>query len=228
MTRTTLQYLEQVETFFLAQCGRGLMVSPADAQLVGELEAGGVPVDVVCRGIAHAFAARRDERAFGGQAPRSIRGCQGFIDVEVQAWRNKDVGRNEWQSARDLERNALWLAELLSRIEGAGRQAGDPVRGHWRRAWRGVRDLQTRVERDPRHSATVQDSLRTLEAHLCSELLGSLAPIEAMQLRRSAEGRVIVARELADSRAYADAHAAALHSTLRERFGLFSLLPENV
>lgn len=227
VTRTSLQYLEQVETFFLSQCGRGLMVSPADAQLVRGWEDAGVPADIVCRGLARAFAARSGEqRAFGGNIPRSIRACQAFVEVEVQSWLARAVGRNEWQPERDALRTEGWLTQLLERIEGAGRTAPDPAKGYWRRAWRGVRDLLYSVQRDAGKLGGVPAALGALEAQLLGELLAGLAPIEAVALRRRADAAVHLPRAEVSPRAYAAAQQLALEAELRTRFGLFPLVPE--
>lgn len=230
VTRTSLYYLEQVETFFLSLCGRGLMVSPADAQLVHAWEEAGVPADVVCRGIAHAFAKRRSEgrsRAFGSDAPRSIRGCQAFIELEVQSWHSREVGRNDWQPERDAVRTEEWLGQLLERIEVAGRGSPDPAaKSYWRRAWRGVRDLLYSVQRDAGKLGGASLTLASLEAQLLAELFAGLAPIEAVNLRRRAEATVHLSRTEVSPRAYAAAQQLALESELRARFGLFSLVPE--
>ena len=235
-TRTTLQYLEQVETFFLAQRGRGLMVSPADAQFLGELELRGVPVEVVCRGVARAFAAKHGAAlGYGDHAPRSLRGCQGHIEQEIESWRARDVGRNEWSATDALSADAppppppdheaalRRLEALRLEIERQGKAAAEPQRAYYRRAWRHVKDLHTSVERDGARAATLASALSAMEARLLGDLYAQLAPIEQIMLRRRAEARIRLDARTASPKAVAEQLRLALEAELRHSLQLVPL-----
>jgi hypothetical protein len=225
-TRTMLAYLEQIEEFFLSHRGRGLMVSPDDAAYVRELESLGVPADVVCRGVARAFADRRPGTAPGAQAPQSLRACRGYVDVEIDAWRAKEVGRNDWQDTRAREQLLGELAALLSRIERLGRDSHDPQRTYYRRAWRGVRDLHARASREGTENVLASHSLAALESKALADFLGALAPIEQVHVRREAESRVSLSRAEISARAWEAAVLASLEAVLRETYCLVPLVLE--
>lgn len=235
-TRTTLQYLEQVETFFLAQRGRGLMVSPADAQFLGELEVRGVPVEVVCRGVARAFAAKHGAAlGYGDQAPRSLRACQSHIEREIESWRARDVGRNAYspeaqsspeevpQALEDQTAALRRLDGLRAEIERRGRVAAEPARAYYRRAWRHVKDLHLAVERDATRAASACTAVSAIETRLLGELYAQLAPIEQLMLRRRAEARVRLDARHASEKAVADQLQRALEDELRHSLDLLSL-----
>jgi hypothetical protein len=220
-SKSTLRYLEEVEAFFLARRGRGLMISPADAQILRELEEAGVPTAVVCRGIARAFEAH--EGRPNDAPPRSVRACLPFVEEEVRRWRAKEVGRNTWDVAREARRARAGLSDLLERIEAEGRVARPEARAYYRRAFRGVREIQAALLRDPGTSAHVAQDLAALESRLLAETLAGLSPAESLALCRRAEARIALRRESASERAWAAALQAAREEALRDALGLIPL-----
>jgi hypothetical protein len=216
-----LAYLEAVESFFLARRGRGLMLSPADAHLVRDLQESGVPAEVVCRAVARAFEARE-------RPPRSLRACAGFIEAEVSLWRAKEVGRNAWDPELERRRVERQLAALLARIEAAGRHARDDVaRQAHRRAWRSVRDLLESVRQRSDAHPRVARALADLESRLLADALAALPPAEALVLRERAEARVAPRRHSASDRAFAAALRAAAEAEARTALGLVPLVLED-
>ena len=219
--KSTLKYLEEVEAFFLARRGRGLMISPADAQLLRELEEAGVPAALVCRAIARAFEVHEGRPT--DAPPRSVRACLSFIEEEVRRWRAKEVGRNTWDVALEARRARAGLSDLLDRIEAAGRAAAVEARAYYRRAFRGVRELQGALQRDPGTSAHLAQDLAALESRLLAEALSGLSPAESLALCRRAEARIALRRESASERAWAAALQAAREEALREALDLIPL-----
>jgi hypothetical protein len=93
-----ITYADCIAEFFTSLKGSGLMLSPLDVELVRSYEVLGVPVDVVCRGIARAFEARRRNYRRGppGEAPRvprTLRSCRRSIDAEVRKFLRSSAGR---------------------------------------------------------------------------------------------------------------------------------------
>jgi hypothetical protein len=216
-----LAYLEAVESFFLARRGRGLMLSPADAHLVRDLQEAGVPAEVVCRAVARAFEVR-------DRPPRSLRACAGFIEAEVALWRAKEVGRNAWDPEVERRRVERQLAALLGRIEAAGRRARDDVaRELHRRAWRGVRDLLESVRKRSDAHPRVARVLADLESRLLADALAALSPAEAQVLRERAWARVALRRQGASDRAFAASLQAAAEAEVQSALGLVPLVLED-
>jgi hypothetical protein len=87
-----LSYQTVVAEFFLQLRGAGLLLSPLDAELVGEWERRGLPTEVVCRGLRRGHETLAAERAPGAGGPRSLRALRGFVEEEWRAYREGRVG----------------------------------------------------------------------------------------------------------------------------------------
>ena len=85
-------YLELVTDFFTERVGRGLLLSPVEIDLVEQWQARGIPVEVVCRGIAAAVEAYELAHP-GRRPPRTLRYYAGAVDDAVRAAREKALGR---------------------------------------------------------------------------------------------------------------------------------------
>ncbi len=75
---SALDYRTVVTEYFLGLRGSGLMLSPLDAEAVGEWERRGVPIAVVCRGLRRGLEDLAERRAGG---PRSIRALRFAVEV---------------------------------------------------------------------------------------------------------------------------------------------------
>ncbi len=121
-------YLDYVAEFFLAQKGTGLVLSPVDVELVRRWEGEGVPFEVVCRGIARAFEARR--RNGKPRTPTlSLGACKRSIDAEVRRFRTSSLRGAEPPPPPDR------IDRLLARARGAG---SPPERAAYRAAYRAL------------------------------------------------------------------------------------------
>lgn len=82
---------ELIQDCFLALSGRGLMLSPLDAQLLGQWAQARVPAEVVIAGLQRAHA-RLLYDARPGDAVRSLRSCRREVDAEIRRHRERSAG----------------------------------------------------------------------------------------------------------------------------------------
>lgn len=77
-------YVKDVESFFLALTGRGLMLSAKDYELIQSWRRAGVPRDVVYRGISRAV---ENLGAFNeGRTPSSLMYCERSVEEEISEY----------------------------------------------------------------------------------------------------------------------------------------------
>jgi len=81
--RSHLNYLTQVEQFFLAQKGSGLTLSAQDYHRVSEWEKEGVPLDQLCRAIEVIVQKLRREHR-GGSLRLSLELLKEEIEAEME------------------------------------------------------------------------------------------------------------------------------------------------
>ncbi|MCA9539831.1 MAG: hypothetical protein KC620_13130, partial [Myxococcales bacterium] len=141
-------YLAEVERVFVAQAGRGLLLSPADRELVARFARAGVPVGVVVEGIERAFAHDPPRRV------RSLRYAEPAIEAAVAAWRWRQAGAGPVGPAPDAQVALVAaFAELLDRIAAGRRQGDAPQTAAVDRVWQAVDALRGRfaagAEADP-------------------------------------------------------------------------------
>ena len=81
------EYVEKVGRAFLAQTGRGLLLSPRDHTIVEQWSRAGIPADIVIEGIESAFATPPARRV------NSIAFASHAVDRAAQAWRSRKTGK---------------------------------------------------------------------------------------------------------------------------------------
>lgn len=84
-------FFEEVQAFFLACRGDGVALSDADARLIAQWEASGVPAEIVCQGIRAALS----KHTFDGRVisrPRSIRSCRREVEQEIRRFQSLHPG----------------------------------------------------------------------------------------------------------------------------------------
>lgn len=87
-------YVEIVTDFFTGIRGRGLVLSPAELDLVRAWEARGIPAEVVCRGIEMGVVAAEAVRP-GRPPPQRLAYYSASVEEAFRAAREKAVGREE-------------------------------------------------------------------------------------------------------------------------------------
>ncbi len=89
-----LTYAEVVSDFFLDLRGSGLMLSPADLELVDRWKAESIPVEVVCRGLKMGRESHARLRP-GVRPPQNLSYYASAVEEAWRAFRERRVGRGE-------------------------------------------------------------------------------------------------------------------------------------
>ena len=113
---TAPSYIEQVEQFFFATVRRGLVLRPADADVVRDWEQRGVPLDVVKRGITLGVRQFVETAEAHEPLPAALKYYRSTVEREFQAHRRLigrgvivDPGTEAARPAVDLATAALNL-----------------------------------------------------------------------------------------------------------------------
>lgn len=87
-------FSEEVADFFLTLCGRGLALSPLDAELLVKWQALGIPAEVAFRGIRLGWERALRDAAPGAPPVRSLRQLRRTVEKELAQWRQLHVGQH--------------------------------------------------------------------------------------------------------------------------------------
>lgn len=98
-------YISDIQNYFLSLAGRGIMISPRDYDLIVRWKRGGVPREVVYKGISKAI--ENLKRKGGSQLPRSLSECASSIEEEIR----------DYQSGRESKSNVeLGRSDVIEKI----------------------------------------------------------------------------------------------------------------
>ncbi len=188
------EYLATVEAAFLQVSGRGLMLSARDVELVGRWCRAGVPVKVVCAGVAAAFD--RPPR----RPVRSLAYTSRAVEEAIRAWRARGVGGSvgEVGPARSV----------ADEVEAAATRHGGHLAELCARAAEGLR-----AGRDP----------DALADGLCEAFLETLDTAERAALERAVDARVVGGDDLTPA-IRRELRQAQRWRLVRERLGLPSFV----
>jgi len=208
---SALGYQAVVAEYFLGLRGAGLMISPLDAEIVGEWEVRGIPVAVVCRGLRRGLEEAAERKAPGASLPRSIRALRLAVEEEWQAYRSGRVG--------DAPAPPCEVATARARLEAAralvaeaGRDADGFRREGYRDAWRALSTpgaAGTPLER-------VEAALASADDRILSAWLASLPRVERIALGPRVALLAGPRPRGASPRAYREALRAHLFDAARE------------
>lgn len=210
----TPEYVDRVERAFLRRCGRGIMLSPRDLELVARWERSGTPVDVVLEAIERAF----DRRPAGARPVRSLAFVASAVEQAMREWQARRVGGRGPGTAASTSLGEAF-DRLLARIEQAGRAQSHPaLRDACRAAWRAVHELAERTlagdEADP------AAALLRLDETLADRALAALDAETRGRLEAEVSRALAPERSLSDPAALREAWRARLHRAVREAVGL--------
>jgi hypothetical protein len=122
-------FAERVQDVFVAFRGRGVSLSPKDAELVEAWEGTGVPVEVITRGIKKAAEAKLFD-AREGEGLRTLAACRRQVEAEIKKYLKLSAGKTESAAPGDepfhltahkklvaqvkrlAPENAAWLARI--------------------------------------------------------------------------------------------------------------------
>lgn len=89
----TASFHEKVQDCFVAYRGRGLALSPLDAELVEEWAALEVPFEVVARGLRKAAEAALWDAPDGSAHLQSVRACRKHVEAEIKKYLKRSAGQ---------------------------------------------------------------------------------------------------------------------------------------
>src|SRR5262249_35018140 len=87
----TSSFAERVEALFAVVRGRGLALGALDRRVLAGGAEGGVPLELVARGMLRA-AERVRWMGSGGGAPRTLGACRPEVEEEIAAWKQRHLG----------------------------------------------------------------------------------------------------------------------------------------
>lgn len=114
-------FAEQVQDYFLACRGSGLMLSALDAELVEEWQSREVPLEVIARGIRKAAEATLWD-ARPGDGLRSLRACKRQVEAEIQKHLGRTAGREQPEGSRVEPLPARRHKKLVAALRKLGRE----------------------------------------------------------------------------------------------------------
>src|SRR5688500_16133269 len=86
---------EKVQDCFTAYRGRGVELSPLDAEVLEGWAATGAPFEVVARGLRRAAERAAWDALESDGALSSLRGCRREVESEIKKWVGRTVGQHE-------------------------------------------------------------------------------------------------------------------------------------
>ena len=123
-------YLEQVQAYFLAFRGDGLVLSPLDAQILDDWHSRGVPYQVVCRGIRKAAEVKFRDARPGEARLRTLRSCRSTVEREFKRFEGLSAGATQAPSEKPPEHFAVTrLKKARSAIKKALSTPETPAHG---------------------------------------------------------------------------------------------------
>lgn len=87
-------FFDTIQLYFMELTGRAIMFSGRDMELLCRWRDQGATTTTICRGIREAVASMEE-----GEAPRGIRGCERWIEIEVSQARERSAGRHHIEAA---------------------------------------------------------------------------------------------------------------------------------
>ena len=175
------EYLAEVRQLFLSKSGRGLALSPKDRALVGQWARAGVPLEVVLKGIEHAFS---------GTAPKRVRSLSYVVpavESALEGWRARKVGEASAEDGPDLEGA---FAALLGEIEAVGRAQSDSKKKEvLRRTWREIDAIRGQWRVD--ESIDLIGAFAALSVRICQAGLTALDEAGRVTLEADVEDALV-------------------------------------
>ncbi len=161
-----MEYLATVEQFFVVLRRSGLMLSARDVLQVEEWQQAGIPVEVVCRGLARGAERYRATQGQSSRLPSTLRYYQSAVEDTVQE--RRDLVDIEPPTPMSSNPEVDPLAELAF----IGQSESDPrKRNAYRAAWRAMKlagdltDPTVREEAlDSAHDTAIESMLSSLVA----------------------------------------------------------------
>ncbi len=109
-----MNYYAEIERFFIKKRGRGLMLSPKDWQVMSEWEDGGIPLQVILRGIDKTFSQKGSEK----QEINFLAYCKPQVDECWREYKKQTLGSADLSGGKP----ALPKEEIMRHLTGFKRE----------------------------------------------------------------------------------------------------------
>ena len=112
---------EKVQDCFSAYRGRGVELSPLDAEVLEGWAASGAPFEVVARGLRRAAERAAWDALESGGALKTLRGCRREVESEIKKWASRTAGQHEAPAPAAEPLHATRHKKLLDALRKIGR-----------------------------------------------------------------------------------------------------------
>ncbi len=233
-------YFSEIEAAFAAQRGQAYRLSPLDWALIESWRKTGIPLPVVLRGLAKAFAARAEAAARQPKGrPRPVQSlsyCQPAVEEAFEAWRASRTGA-ALPAATSQASGGPTRSAAISFLEAA---ADSLVRAHQSLALQtrpdapharlrallpaSVAQLQALADQVRSEAALPLESLEMALSDLEDALLAALQSDASADTQSEAAHEAVAAlkphRQRMSAATYAQAQANYVAQLLRRRYGI--------
>ncbi|MDI6794119.1 MAG: hypothetical protein QME81_14860 [bacterium] len=212
-------YLKEIESYFVKQKGRGLILSPKDLTLIKGWQEKGIPLEIVLKGIKTTFANPK------GQERRitSISYCQPEILRAWDAYRETKIGTVETKDGEEKENF------IPRRIDGIKRRLlalidqseTPPLRNLLKQTCQELDRLRSKVERNRiKDFDQIEKELGKIEQLTLSNLFMKLDESERKKIESSCADQLRRERLRMSKEAYQETLSALIKKALRNKFNL--------
>ena len=211
-------YYEEVESYFVAQRGSPLFITPSEWDLVWRWEQLGIPLAVVKEGIDRVF-----ERPKTALKPRRLGYCRQTVEAAFRRFRESSLGGGPGGTAREDSGAEAHLTEVSSRLRDLAAVWSEKERElalFLERTSDAVRSLSARAEEAP---SEVERELTALDGKLVVESEAVLGDAVREELRREVESSLESYRERMPEKIYRAALESGYRRRLRRKLGLPTL-----
>ncbi|MGQ0792972.1 MAG: hypothetical protein ACT4NX_02680 [Deltaproteobacteria bacterium] len=200
-------YVKDLEEYFLALSGAGLMLSPEDYDLIRRWKKRGIPKEAALKAIDSAFRASE-----GSSKPRKLKHIAPFI--EEQAEISEILNREDLDSDFSTERYINKILFALDRV--IREETREALVSHYAKARDRVSSLLASATSDD----GVFDCLREIQGDFFEDFFRLLPPSEAELVAQIAEAQISRRARFMTERALAESLIYFRNEALSERYGL--------
>jgi hypothetical protein len=201
-------YVKDIERYFLALTGKGIMLSPRDYSMILEWQKRKIPKEAVLQGIRIAFK----EGSRKGRGGLSLSSCAPFVERVARVWkRGEEVGREEASRAEQIK------ASVIERVGDAIRKEKD----------RRVKSVYIHVrEKILGIKATEEEfflAIGEVEGWMYEEFFKRLSDAEREEVLSQAEKLASNRREFVTEKAFRESLLFFRNLVLKRKYGLIDL-----
>lgn len=207
-------YIKSVEEYFLSLAGEGIMLSSIDYDLLRGWRDGGIPEEIVMRGISRAFG-DKGRKAMPGGSIRSLRQCAEFIETCAEEY---GYGASCGKGGTSKAETVRGAGEDLSITERLGRLIEAEKREAVRKYYSGLR---TRILKSDSGDDT---PLSRLIGEAMDELFASLPEKEREKIEAEARERLGGRARLMTEKAYAESLVSFRNEILSRKYSIESVV----